>query len=1404
MDLKEQIEDLKSEEIPFSVLVEFFELIALTLPRERLKKGKRNDDDDDEDDEEKKEIRNQTGVIDKFKSWIEELIWPIPDRTGSILFRLIFPEKDIRRKYNLQETKLAQHLVNVFKVSNQKQAERLLKWNQTMINQDGLNVGQDGCLGLEVNKLLQTLFDSREETYALSLSDVDRLLDELAAKSVWSNLKDSKVRKPPRNARLILHDLFDTLSPRQAAYMTQIILKDLRPLLYPLPGLSTNQSLIDFNSRAYDELNQWSMMKAWHWAMPRIYSVKADFDRAADLVEQIPRDLDQVSDKKAVYSLVEKLSELELGIPVDIPKAVKASGTCLASTISKFKGDIWAEVKLDGERMQIHIDRSKSEKDQIQIFSKSHRDSTSERVNTLIPIRAALGLSLIGSSKLMDENPRPSQKPEIHSVKMKVKKKMSRWITQYRSDRQRRHLAVVFFDVLSLNGQSVIDDYWKVHVQVIPNYAMIVDRKKFSNLHDDPVSLNALREYYAEIIAERHEGLMLKADQSRYNDHKPGSSVVQGEERCDFFDWSVDYIKGYGDTADYAILGAGWDRDRARELRVSTATYTAWYVGLCRNLSEVKRKGATPVFEIVFKVLSYGLTRANLDKLNQDAQQVGGFPHKARPSNLPFEYELATGLSAPDIIFKNPDGAYELRWPRIIKAHDLNERGDDEAYQAEIKAWKDRLSRDDEAWNQKRFKKSVATSKSMSEYIPDWLSDTSDEVSDTSECLADVVSMTNPVSSKAHSLRSTTYTILTGQSTCSDRVDATYRLHSRSVKFKLQSDSEQVDDTSSTSVRTEGELKSLTTTHSSRFGPLVNKSLISDGIERTRRSSETSLIHLTRVEQPHEAVSEDDRPLARRTYSKRSLPDQSPSEDPHRNKRRLIECFTDRRKTMDRSLLQDDVEEVQETELQTLRRFGNSRGLITSPSQDSNPRRRSPMKDSNSMRLRFYETSPSTSPTKQWISTRRSPTKDSDSTSTSPTKQWISTRTSPMKESNSTRTSPTKQWISTRTSPMKDSDSTRTSPKKELDSPRISPMKGSSSNCISPTKSSRVARLVKFTSPLPKKSESNSANNVNQLPSVTAPSPAKLKDPSEPETTLVSRPSTLNSSQEPTDGIIVPAAVNLSNYRRPDISRPSSSPLQAITKSPASVNIHRSRYKPTVVSCPTSSSQVTTPSSASTSFNGPEHPTSQLSRPSASPLQAASDSPAQAAIHPSECKTSDVSCSASVPQVPTAIPVPTMIAKSNDSPDLAPRGDTLKGVDPEPDIGTSTSQTERDSRPPWLKGSGVQWCLVNELNDYGISGTRHRSISSLLKSTHPSSHEPEPDPSQVEVHQSKYIFIEEPKAEIIERIRKQICLSTESDQKMKLMVFDMKALKDEGNEDEEVEVEERWKKYKLFDWDSLN
>lgn len=115
---------------------------------------------------------------------------------------------------------------------------------------------------------------------------------------------------------------------------------------------------------------------------------------------------------------------------------------------------------------------------------------------------------------------------------------------------------------------------------------------------------------------------MLKAAESTYLDSR--------------FPWvklKKDYIPNLGDCIDLVVLGAGWDIDRARELRggpfysvgyclsltasADTSVFTTFYVGVLTNREKVKSKRETPNFEILFRA-SYGMDRKQLEVYNEN------------------------------------------------------------------------------------------------------------------------------------------------------------------------------------------------------------------------------------------------------------------------------------------------------------------------------------------------------------------------------------------------------------------------------------------------------------------------------------------------------------------------------------------------------------------------------------------------------------------------------------------------------------------------------------------------------------------------------------------------------------------------------------------------------------------
>jgi DNA ligase-4 len=122
----------------------------------------------------------------------------------------------------------------------------------------------------------------------LTITRVDELLSELAALSPFS---DASIRerfpKHTRRSRIdVIRNLYRAMSPEDASYLTQIILKDLRPLLYPMSDYSVSP-LTSFNTRAVTMLTKMDAMRAWDpsGAMLQASRIFSDMDRAAAIFE---------------------------------------------------------------------------------------------------------------------------------------------------------------------------------------------------------------------------------------------------------------------------------------------------------------------------------------------------------------------------------------------------------------------------------------------------------------------------------------------------------------------------------------------------------------------------------------------------------------------------------------------------------------------------------------------------------------------------------------------------------------------------------------------------------------------------------------------------------------------------------------------------------------------------------------------------------------------------------------------------------------------------------------------------------------------------------------------------------------------------------------------------------------
>lgn len=199
----------------------------------------------------------------------------------------------------MKDTKLARELERVLGV------EGLVKWDAVAVEGDA----GTGCLGREVELALRRRVRQRvQETQVaevrqaessaksdITIGEVDRLLDLLAASSPFSQLSQPAVDAPSTGE--ILSRLFrrSNLSPYAASVLVQIILRDLRPLLSPLPRLPIRNPTAMLRLKATTgpaQLELAAAMHAWDRQMPELYfGGVGDLDKCADMMETCGGDL---------------------------------------------------------------------------------------------------------------------------------------------------------------------------------------------------------------------------------------------------------------------------------------------------------------------------------------------------------------------------------------------------------------------------------------------------------------------------------------------------------------------------------------------------------------------------------------------------------------------------------------------------------------------------------------------------------------------------------------------------------------------------------------------------------------------------------------------------------------------------------------------------------------------------------------------------------------------------------------------------------------------------------------------------------------------------------------------------------------------------------------------------------
>ncbi|KAL1703507.1 hypothetical protein EV121DRAFT_292220 [Schizophyllum commune] len=647
-------------------------------------------------------------ALDKFKAWRQYFLahFPAPlPHTTCIIFCLLFPELDTYRKYHLKEAKLAQ--------ANSDEASRL------------------------------------------SIHDIDDLLDELASLSPNSDasIHTKYPREMRRTRQEILRALFRRLNPSDAGILAQIVLKDLVPLLYPVCPSGYGAELRDYNTKSVKRLRVEDAMDVWDPSgrLRRLYRTHSDIRYATEAFERgeeeykpqvgtrikIPKSLKLQGIKNAFNTFSIRSSRVWVETKYDGERAqihvqVETDGTSTITIFSKSGRNStldriavhWIVRQAlglrDPETGYPGRDDCKVKKNVVLDAEMVAWDT--DHIDEFWRIRSLVERTATGARRRW----RPSGAKERKADQSPhAGYSQSSLISDCDEDMtDDTHLALVFFDIMVLDDESLLGRPYSHRrsmlesvVELIPHYCLFSERypvdlprllsspsQEDSDSDDDHApedrryvhmditaqrTLERLYRIFARHLVDRREGIMIKADESRYDDWSSQWAKLKR-----------DYIPGYGDTLDLVLVGAVWDAERARELGVSPAVYTTFYIGALTNAEALKKDPSVKPHYHVYFVSSYGLTRRQLEDLNSriKARPTVLFADLTlpKPRNVPishpeleYTFRLFEGLTKPHLVFCEPMLAevfgagfdvargskhYELRFPRISKIYNIEDR----------------------------------------------------------------------------------------------------------------------------------------------------------------------------------------------------------------------------------------------------------------------------------------------------------------------------------------------------------------------------------------------------------------------------------------------------------------------------------------------------------------------------------------------------------------------------------------------------------------------------------------------------------------------------------------------------------------------------------------------------------
>ena len=578
--------------------------------------------------------------------------------SATALLACLFPERLPERSYLLKEERLSQVFGRALGLGATR--HRQLKAWKTETGDDFAT-----CVEAVMSQCENDVISPGRE---VTIEEIDKALLQIAANSPNSSPKIREGRNVS-STHDILGPILRRLRSDEAKWLVRMILKDYAPVKLP----------------------EYSAMCSFHFLLPDILSVQNSFEAAIEMlakpsISKWP--VDPVEDvRNHLRAGAASLISPRLGVmikrqPYDKARSIKH---CCKMANNRLMS---VERKYDGEYCQIHIDLEAGSNN-IQIFSKSGKDSTSDRIRLHGAVQDSLLLGRAGckirsrciiEGELLIWSTSKRQIEPFHKIRRHILhggRTLGMAVdSPRRADEQ---VMIMYYDLLLLDDKvaamSPQEDRRKTLkglVRKIPGVADVCERHLIN--FGSSRAKNELRDAFARAIKSGWEGFVLKSSNEAYFSWKSGTRSIKLKKD----------LMGLGETADLCIVGARRDAGVVSEMQLQDIRWTHFYVASVENKEDCRRFGAKPYFRVIDVLDPNGIPKATLPELNLQCGFVE-IPfatdspemcidlairrEDARPTHL---FRKAVVVEIMGAAFEKPSNRrdWTLRFPRLTKIHD--------------------------------------------------------------------------------------------------------------------------------------------------------------------------------------------------------------------------------------------------------------------------------------------------------------------------------------------------------------------------------------------------------------------------------------------------------------------------------------------------------------------------------------------------------------------------------------------------------------------------------------------------------------------------------------------------------------------------------------------------------------